>query len=112
MSGNGGWPMTCFLTPDGEPFHCGTYYPPTPRQGIPSFPQLLEGVWRAWTERGDEVATAGAEVVRALSEQQRPLPEATVDADTLDGASVSLLGDFDRRHGGFGAAPKFPPGMT
>ncbi len=112
MSGQGGWPMTCFLTPTGEPFHCGTYYPPRPVHGLPSFPQLLDGVRRAWTERRDEVAEAGAEVVRALGERQQPFPAETVDADALDGAAVSLLGDFDRRHGGFGGAPKFPPSMV
>ncbi|HKN97138.1 MAG TPA: thioredoxin domain-containing protein, partial [Pseudonocardiaceae bacterium] len=112
VSGHGGWPMTCFLTPDGEPFHCGTYFPKTPRQGMPSFPQVLTGVRRAWLDQRDDVAAAGAEVVRVLTEQQQPLPVATVDADLLAGAAVSLLGDFDRRHGGFGSAPKFPPAMA
>ncbi|MGZ4588629.1 MAG: thioredoxin domain-containing protein, partial [Mycobacteriaceae bacterium] len=51
MTGQGGWPMTCFLTPDGEPFHCGTYFPPTPRHGMPSFSQLLAAVSDAWTNR-------------------------------------------------------------
>src|SRR3979409_42572 len=54
MTGQGGWPMTCFLTPDGEPFHCGTYYPPSPRPGMPSFRQLLGAVGHAWQERGEE----------------------------------------------------------
>jgi hypothetical protein len=112
MTGQGGWPMTCFLTPEGEPFHCGTYYPPTPRAGMPSFPQLLAGVRQAWADRRDEVTSAAAEVVRALAEQQQPFPAGTIDADTLDGAAVSLLGDFDRRNGGFGGAPKFPPSMV
>jgi uncharacterized protein YyaL (SSP411 family) len=112
MSGHGGWPMTCFLTPAAEPFHCGTYYPPTPRPGMPSFPQLLDGVRRAWAERRGEVDGAAAEVVRALSERQQPFPGGAVDADVLEGAAVSLLGDFDRRNGGFGTAPKFPPSMV
>jgi uncharacterized protein YyaL (SSP411 family) len=112
MSGHGGWPMTCFLTPAAEPFHCGTYYPPTPRPGLPSFPQLLDGVHRAWSERRGEVDGAATEVVRALSERQQPFPEGAVDTDTMDGAAVSLLGDFDRRNGGFGTAPKFPPSMV
>jgi hypothetical protein len=112
MTGQGGWPMTCFLTPDGEPFHCGTYYPLTPQRGMPSFPQLLEGVRRAWVDRRDEVVEAGAEVVRALAERQQPFPAGAVNADVLDGAAVSLLGDFDRRNGGFGGAPKFPPSMV
>jgi hypothetical protein len=112
MSGHGGWPMTCFLTPDGEPFHCGTYYPPAPHPGIPSFAQLLDGVRRAWADRRDEVVTAAADAVRALSDRSQPFPSATVSPDLLDGAAVSLLGDFDRRRGGFGGAPKFPPSMV
>ncbi|TCO58507.1 thioredoxin domain-containing protein [Actinocrispum wychmicini] len=109
MTGQGGWPMTCFLTPAGEPFHCGTYYPPTPRGGMPSFKQLLAAVVEAWTERSDEVRTAAGKLVASLATHSSPLPQSTVD---LDGAVTSLLGDFDRRHGGFGGAPKFPPSMV
>src|SRR5437764_11310205 len=60
MTGHGGWPMTCFLTPAGEPFHCGTYYPPAPRPGLPSFRQLLDAVHRAWSSGDEEVRRAGA----------------------------------------------------
>jgi len=112
MSGQGGWPMTCFLTPQAEPFHCGTYYPPAPRPGMPSFPQILAAVASAWTERRDEVLAAGAQVVAALAEQRQPLPESTVDDGVLAGAVTSLLGEFDRRNAGFGSAPKFPPSMV
>ncbi|HEX3588130.1 MAG TPA: thioredoxin domain-containing protein [Pseudonocardiaceae bacterium] len=112
VSGQGGWPMTCFLTPAGEPFHCGTYFPKTPMRGMPSFPQVLAGVRQAWLDQRADVAAAGAEVVRVLNEQQQPLPAAAIDADGLAGAAVSLLGDFDRKHGGFGNAPKFPPAMA
>lgn len=112
MSGQGGWPMTCFLTPDKQPFHCGTYYPPTPRPGMPSFTQLLQGVTQAWTQRRDEVTGLAAAVVNALTERQQPMPTSPVDADLLDGAATSLLGDFDRRNGGFGGEPKFPPSMV
>jgi hypothetical protein len=112
MSGQGGWPMTCLLTPDGRPFHCGTYYPPTPRQGMPSFRQLLDAVIDAWQHRRDQLVAAGAQVVEALTQQQQRLPESTVDDDLLAGAVVSLLGDYDRRRGGFGSAPKFPPSMV
>src|SRR3989440_12378236 len=66
MTGQGGWPMTCFLTPAGEPFHCGTYYPASPMHGMPSFRQLLEAVAQAWTERGDEVRKAATRVVEQL----------------------------------------------
>jgi hypothetical protein len=112
MSGHGGWPMTCFLTPEGKPFYCGTYYPPTPRSGMPSFHQVLLGVTDAWTNRRSEILAAGNEVVAALAERQGALPESTVDESVLDGAAVSLLGEFDRRNGGFGSAPKFPPSMV
>jgi uncharacterized protein len=112
MTGQGGWPMTCFLTPEGEPFHCGTYSPPTPRPGVPSFRQLLTAVVDAWITRGDEVREAAAQVVSELAKNAKPLPESTVDADVLDGAVVSLLGEYDRTNGGFGRAPKFPPSMV
>jgi uncharacterized protein len=112
MTGQGGWPMTCFLTPEGEPFHCGTYYPPISRQGMPSFQDVLTAVDEAWTSRGDEVRDAGARVVAALAKQASPLESSTVDETALAGAATSLLGEFDRRNGGFGGAPKFPPSMV
>jgi uncharacterized protein YyaL (SSP411 family) len=112
MTGQGGWPMTCFLTPAGEPFHAGTYYPPAPRPGMPSFRQLLEAVQHAWSERSDEVSEAATRVVAQLSERSGPLSPSTVDGDALSGAEVSLLGEFDRTYGGFGGAPKFPPSMV
>jgi len=112
MSGQGGWPMTCLLTPDGQPFHCGTYYPPTARAGMPSFRQLLTAVLDAWRTQRDEIVEAGTKVVAALTQQQQQLPQSTVDGELLTGAVVSLLGDYDRRRGGFGSAPKFPPSMV
>jgi uncharacterized protein YyaL (SSP411 family) len=112
MTGHGGWPMTCFLTPDGEPFHCGTYYPPAPRQGMPSFPQLLEAVSEAWTDRSADVRESATRIVGELSRQTAALPPSAVDDDVLDGAAAAMLGEYDRRNGGFGSAPKFPPSMT
>jgi uncharacterized protein len=112
ITGQGGWPMTAFLTPDGEPFHCGTYYPPRPRPGMPSFRQLMAAVVDAWTTRGDEVREAAGQIVAELAKGTQPLPQSTVDAEVLDGAVVSLLGDYDRVNGGFGRAPKFPPSMV
>ena len=112
MTGHGGWPMTCFLTPEGEPFHCGTYYPPSPRHGMPSFPQLLDAVHEAWTDRSVDVREAATKIVGELSRQTAALPPSTVDDDALDGAAAAMLGEYDRRNGGFGAAPKFPPSMT
>ncbi|ONI77098.1 N-acylglucosamine 2-epimerase [Actinosynnema sp. ALI-1.44] len=112
MTGQGGWPMTCFLTPSGEPFHCGTYYPPTPHGGMPSFKQLLAAIVNAWQERQDDVRSAAGKLVASLARHSAALPPSAVDASVLDGAVASLLGDFDRRNGGFGGAPKFPPSMV
>jgi hypothetical protein len=112
MTGSGGWPMTCFLTPEAEPFYAGTYYPPLPRPGMPSFRQVLESVSRAWNERGDEVRASAASIVSELAQRGDPLQPSTVDGDALAGAVVSLLGEFDRKRGGFGGAPKFPPSMV
>ncbi len=112
MTGHGGWPMTCFLTPDGEPFHCGTYYPPTQRHGMPGFTQLLDAVSRAWSERGDEVRESAQRIVSQLAEQAAPLPESAVDTTVLDAAVEQLATQFDAEHGGFGGAPKFPPPMV
>ncbi|PPK70272.1 thioredoxin domain-containing protein [Actinokineospora auranticolor] len=112
MTGQGGWPMTCFLTPSGEPFHCGTYYPPTPRPGMPSFRQLLSAVHEAWSSGDPKVRGMGESVVAQLREQAGPLQESVVDAAVLEGAATSLLGDYDRVNGGFGGAPKFPPTMV
>src|SRR2546421_7939500 len=112
MTGQGGWPMTCFLTPDGEPFHCGTYSPPAPRPGMPSFRQLLTAVDEAWSSQDEQVRGAGSRIVAELAKQTAPLQESTVDATVLEDAAASLLGAFDRRNGGFGGAPKFPPSMA
>ena len=113
MTGQGGWPMTCFLTPVGEPFHCGTYYPPTSRHGMPGFRDLLAAVTKAWTEDGERVRGAAGEIAARLSDNAAAsLPPAVVDADALDQAAATLWAGFDSRYGGFGGAPKFPPSMA
>ena len=113
MTGQGGWPMTCFLTPAGEPFHCGTYYPPTPRHGIPGFRQLLDAVTTAWRDDGVRVRNAAGEIAARLADNAATvLPAAPVDTDSLDRAAAALAGQFDERAGGFGGAPKFPPSMV
>jgi uncharacterized protein len=111
ITGQGGWPMTCFLTPSGEPFHCGTYYPPSPRHGLPGFPELLVAVRQAWVERGDTVRETARKVVGSLAERSTPLPESAVDGRVLAGAVDTLAKEFDAQHAGFGGAPKFPPSM-
>jgi uncharacterized protein YyaL (SSP411 family) len=113
MTGHGGWPMTCFLTPTGEPFFCGTYFPPADRPGMPSFRTVCQSVVRAWTERRDEIEAAGADVVRQLSEQATQAPsEQSITATHLDAAAGRLLHEYDDERGGFGGAPKFPPSMA
>ncbi|WP_020670398.1 thioredoxin domain-containing protein [Amycolatopsis nigrescens] len=112
MTGQGGWPMTCLLTPDGEPFHCGTYYPPSPRPGMPSFEALLDAVIQAWRERRDELTEAAGRIVAELAKQTGPLQETAVDEEALAAAVSRLHTEMDAVNGGFGAAPKFPPSMV
>ncbi|MGB8994036.1 MAG: thioredoxin domain-containing protein, partial [Pseudonocardiaceae bacterium] len=111
ITGHGGWPMTCFLTPTGEPFHCGTYFPPSPRHGLPGFPELLIAVHQAWAQRGDQVRDAARRIAKQLAERAAPLAESTVDAQVLADAVDKLAAEFDYQHAGFGGAPKFPPSM-
>ncbi|MFQ5857559.1 MAG: thioredoxin domain-containing protein [Anaerolineae bacterium] len=113
MTGRGGWPMTVFLTPEGEPFYGGTYYPPTPRHGMPGFPQVLEGVAAAYRERPDEVARVAKQLVdRLQSTQQLQAGDGPLTDDLLEAAYRQLRGNYDPVHGGFGPAPKFPQPMT
>ncbi|WP_327396501.1 thioredoxin domain-containing protein [Streptomyces phaeochromogenes] len=112
-TGQGGWPMTVFLTPDAEPFYFGTYFPPAPRQGSPSFRQVLEGVHSAWTDRRDEVAEVAEKIVRDLAGREIAFGDTEVPGEEdLAGALLGLTRDYDAGHGGFGGAPKFPPSMA
>ncbi|HZC27764.1 MAG TPA: thioredoxin domain-containing protein, partial [Actinopolymorphaceae bacterium] len=111
MTGQGGWPMTCILTPTAEPFYCGTYFPPTPRQGMPSFGQLLAAVVEAWRDRRDEVVKAAGGITAQLDTPRIPTGDVP-DATLLDRAVEVLAGDFDPAYAGFGGAPKFPPSMV
>jgi uncharacterized protein YyaL (SSP411 family) len=110
MTGQGGWPLNAFLTPDGVPFYAGTYFPPEPRHGLPSWRMVLDGVAEAWAERREEILAQGTRMVQALSatEQLEPSMEPIRDED-LRAALVSLWNGYDRANGGFGRAPKFPP---
>ena len=113
MTGQGGWPMTVFLTPSEEPFYAGTYFPPRPSHGMPSFTQVLLAVSDAWTERRGDVERAGKEIVEQLA-GRRELTGAggPPDEAKLHDAVRVLARDFDATRGGFGGAPKFPPSMT
>ncbi|RKN07616.1 thioredoxin domain-containing protein [Streptomyces radicis] len=109
-TGQGGWPMTVFMTAEGEPFYFGTYFPPSPRAGLPSFRQLLEGVHTAWTDRRDEVAGVASRIARELAGRALEYGDARPPgAEDLAMAVGGLAGEFDAKHGGFGGAPKFPP---
>ncbi len=110
LTGQGGWPMTVFLTPEGEPFFGGTYFPPQPRHGLPSFRQVLAAVAAAYRERPADVARTARELVDAVrrSSEAQPSREPLTDA-ILSQAVRGLRGAFDAEWGGFGRAPKFPP---
>jgi uncharacterized protein YyaL (SSP411 family) len=113
LTGQGGWPMTVFATPDGEPFFCGTYFPPTPAHGMPSFSQLLASVAQAWTERRADVVAAGQRIVSGLAEQSRvPVTGAPPTEAQLAAGVTALAAQYDAQRGGFGRAPKFPPSMV
>src|SRR4051794_33125564 len=111
LTGHGGWPMTVFLTPDGRPFYAGTYFPPRPAHGIPSFPQLLAAIGEAWRTQRKEIEDAGARISAALSGRLVSASAAPDDA-ALSTAVRTLAADEDAEHGGFGGAPKFPPSMN
>ncbi|MEV0178068.1 thioredoxin domain-containing protein [Streptomyces sp. NPDC050625] len=112
-TGQGGWPMTVFLTPDAEPFYFGTYFPPAPRHGMPSFRQVLEGVRQAWDERRDEVTEVAGKIVRDLAGREIEYQAAQVPGEgELAQALLGLTREYDPQRGGFGGAPKFPPSMV
>ncbi|WP_318214206.1 thioredoxin domain-containing protein [Streptomyces sp. SCL15-6] len=112
-TGHGGWPMTVFLTPDAEPFYFGTYYPPEPRHGMPSFRQVLQGVQQAWTERRGEVTEVAGKIVRDLAGREISYGDAQAPGDAeLGQALLGLTREYDAQRGGFGGAPKFPPSMV
>ena len=112
MTGHGGWPMTVFMTPAGEPFYCGTYYPPRDGHGMPSFERVLRGVAEAWATRRDELTAVGTDIVAKLATRGIKRTGGGLDAATLDGGAESLRASYDERTGGFGGAPKFPPSMA
>ena len=116
MTGQGGWPMSMFLTPDLKPFYGGTYFPPSPRMGMPGFSTILQSIQQAWQERRGDIVTSSDKVAgyivhsaRMAAPDGEPLTEAFIDA-----AVEQLARSYDKYHGGFGDAPKFPsaPSMS
>jgi uncharacterized protein YyaL (SSP411 family) len=113
MTGHGGWPLNAFLTPDGVPFYAGTYFPPAPRQGMPSWRMVLEGVARAWREQRDEIESSSQQIVARLqASADLQAPDAELDPASLDAAVALLRRSYDAEHGGWDAAPKFPAAST
>src|ERR671910_1881887 len=110
MTGHGGWPLSAFLDPEGVPFYGGTYFPPEPRQGMPSFRQVLEATSEAYVQKRDELLSAADRVRQGLAAAGRiEQSDDPLTPDLLSRAQGTLLSRADHSHGGFGGAPKFPP---
>ena len=112
LTGQGGWPMTMFLTPDLKPFYGGTYFPPDNRYGRPGFPRVLLGVAEAYRERRDAVGEQAEQIIANLNQLSAMEGHGhQMTADMLERAYQDYLSRFDHHDGGFGSAPKFPPSM-
>src|SRR5438874_6926293 len=113
MTGQGGWPMTMFLTPEGVPFYGGTYFPPNDRYNMPGFPRVLLSVAEAYRSQPDQVANTATSMLGelrriGLAEESRDL----LTPEILESAYRRIAKNYDEVNGGFGGAPKFPPAMT
>ena len=108
MGEQGGWPLTMFLTPDGEPFWGGTYFPPEQRWGRPGFAQVLEAMSNAYAQKRDDVAKNVVALREALQKLGRPERGGGIGRDVRDRIAERLLRESDQLHGGIGTAPKFP----
>ncbi|HSQ52725.1 MAG TPA: aldo/keto reductase [Nitrospiraceae bacterium] len=107
--GQGGWPMTVFLTPDQEPFFAGTYFPPDDRWGRPGFPSLLKKIADAWETDSAGLTSQARQLTERLKNELKTVSPVSVSASVLDEAVIQFRESFDERYGGFGSAPKFPP---
>ena len=113
LTGQGGWPLTVFLTPDSKPFFGGTYFPPAPRMNMPSFRHVLEAVVDAWQQRRQQVEEQSEKLREFIAEHTAfDLSPSTLTLTTLREAGEAIQANFDPIHGGFGAAPKFPQAMS
>ncbi len=113
FTGQGGWPMSVFLTPDLVPFYGGTYFPPRPHYGMPSFHEVLLALADYWHNQRDEVIQSGQRILEALLQQKSGhASEGNLTPDTLQQATRALLSSYDGEHGGWGRAPKFPQPMA
>lgn len=113
LTGQAGWPMSVFLTPDLQPFYGGTYFPPEPRHGLPSFKNLLLVLFEAWKSQREEVLRVGGQITAQLVEQTNQVKsQAGFDAASLSTAAINLQKTYDWQEGGWGPAPKFPQPMA
>ena len=111
LTGQGGWPMSAFLTPDGDPFFAGTYFPPTDQHGRPGFPRVMQSIAEAWRDRRGEIGETVQQlegILQRLSQPAPPRQDVRFDRASLANLVDQSASDFDRRFGGFGGAPKFP----
>ena len=113
MTGSGGWPMTVFLTPELKPFYGGTYFPPEDRYGRPGFPKLLKAVEDAYRSKRAEIDEQAEKLVSHINQISNPegVKDFSLDQKVIEQAFYHYQNRFDSQHGGFGQAPKFPPGM-
>ncbi len=113
MTGRGGWPLSMFLTPEGEPFYGGAYFPPVERYGTPSFRRVLQSIIRSWQAQQNQVLRTAAAMRQRLAYSAELKPQAgELSTDILDGAFDSLVGMYDDDEGGFGRRPKFPHALV
>jgi uncharacterized protein len=113
ITGQGGWPMSVFMTSDGKPFFGGTYYPPVRRYNMPSFREVLLSIANAWNEKRDQLLEAGQEMTERLQGEARLVRRGDeIDADILEQAAFNLAQNYDWKTGGWGRAPKFPQPMV
>ncbi len=108
MQQQGGWPLTMFLTPDGEPFFGGTYYPKDPGYGMPGFQHILMNIAQAWKEQGADIKSQAGRITDALRQIAKQETAGQIDHDGLDKAFADIAGNFDPKVGGLKGAPKFP----
>ena len=113
LTGSGGWPMSVFLTPEGQPFLGGTYFPPAPRHRLPSFREVLAHVATLWREQREKVFEAGRQLQEQLSRAEQPgARSGTLEPEALNQALMALAQAYDWKGGGWGQAPKFPQPMA
>ncbi len=108
LTGQGGWPLSVFLTPDLKPFYGGTYFPPVPRHGLPGFPEVLNFIADTWKSKRQEVVQSSEEITKAISDGYALKGEGTLSKVLLDNAYAVVVSAHDPQFGGFGRPPKFP----